>query len=294
MLARDLVVAADLVAVAQAQVVAPHQVQHRGQDAPVHAGVVLARHGHEPATAGLEPQPAHAPGRAVVDRLAAHVELVQDLGPDAVPARSADHAVGLAVAHDHAVVAAPAVRGVGAVAAVDRVVALAAVDLVVAVAAADDRRHRRVQRQRVVLVAERHVGARDGRGGAGDRTRVQRRQALRPGHRRGAVVPDRGARPAAPRVISIALPSPGAAVTRSVLPAVETVAAEAAGASAADGGPGQGEQDPPRSPPVSTGERRPHRPSCLPRISFMTSSVPPPIGPRRRSRATRSISYSTM
>ncbi len=37
-----------------------------------------------------------------------------------------------------------------------------------------------------------------------------------------------------------------------------------------------------------------YSPSCLPRISFMISSVPPPIGPRRMSRATRSISYSFM
>ena len=38
----------------------------------------------------------------------------------------------------------------------------------------------------------------------------------------------------------------------------------------------------------------PYRPSCLPRISFITSSVPPPIGPRRVSRTARSISYSFM
>ena len=37
-----------------------------------------------------------------------------------------------------------------------------------------------------------------------------------------------------------------------------------------------------------------YRPSCLPRISFMTSSVPPPIGPSRRSRSARSIPYSRM
>ena len=38
----------------------------------------------------------------------------------------------------------------------------------------------------------------------------------------------------------------------------------------------------------------PHNPSCLPRISFMISSVPPPIGPRRASRTARSIPYSRM
>jgi hypothetical protein len=35
-------------------------------------------------------------------------------------------------------------------------------------------------------------------------------------------------------------------------------------------------------------------PSCLPRISFIISSVPPPIGPRRESRTARSIPYSRM
>src|SRR5688572_17404022 len=38
----------------------------------------------------------------------------------------------------------------------------------------------------------------------------------------------------------------------------------------------------------------PYSPSCLPRISFMISSVPPPIGPRRASRTARSIPYSRM
>jgi integrase len=38
----------------------------------------------------------------------------------------------------------------------------------------------------------------------------------------------------------------------------------------------------------------PYSPSCLPRISFMISSVPPPIGPRRASRTARSMPYSRM
>jgi hypothetical protein len=38
----------------------------------------------------------------------------------------------------------------------------------------------------------------------------------------------------------------------------------------------------------------PHKPNDLPRISFMISSVPPPIGPRRASRAARSMPYSFM
>jgi integrase len=38
----------------------------------------------------------------------------------------------------------------------------------------------------------------------------------------------------------------------------------------------------------------PHRPSWRPRISFITSSVPPPIGPSRASRSARSIPYSRM
>jgi hypothetical protein len=35
-----------------------------------------------------------------------------------------------------------------------------------------------------------------------------------------------------------------------------------------------------------------YNPNCLPRISFMISSVPPPIGPRRASRTARSMPYS--
>jgi hypothetical protein len=38
--------------------------------------------------------------------------------------------------------------------------------------------------------------------------------------------------------------------------------------------------------------RAAYNPSCLPRISFMTSSVPPPMGPRRASRTARSMPYS--
>jgi hypothetical protein len=38
----------------------------------------------------------------------------------------------------------------------------------------------------------------------------------------------------------------------------------------------------------------PYNPISLPRISFITSSVPPPIGPRRASRTARSIPYSRM
>ncbi|HET7484780.1 MAG TPA: site-specific integrase [Solirubrobacterales bacterium] len=38
----------------------------------------------------------------------------------------------------------------------------------------------------------------------------------------------------------------------------------------------------------------PHNPINFPRISFITSSVPPPIGPRRASRTARSMPYSFM
>jgi len=38
----------------------------------------------------------------------------------------------------------------------------------------------------------------------------------------------------------------------------------------------------------------PYSPICLPRISFMISSVPPPIGPKRASRTARSMPYSRM
>jgi hypothetical protein len=38
----------------------------------------------------------------------------------------------------------------------------------------------------------------------------------------------------------------------------------------------------------------PYNPISLPRISFITSSVPPPIGPRRASRTARSMPYSFM
>jgi hypothetical protein len=37
-----------------------------------------------------------------------------------------------------------------------------------------------------------------------------------------------------------------------------------------------------------------YNPINLPRISFITSSVPPPIGPRRASRTARSMPYSRM
>ena len=37
-----------------------------------------------------------------------------------------------------------------------------------------------------------------------------------------------------------------------------------------------------------------YKPRVFPRISFMISSVPPPMGPSRVSRTTRSISYSFM
>jgi integrase len=48
-------------------------------------------------------------------------------------------------------------------------------------------------------------------------------------------------------------------------------------------------EDQDREAPANT-----HSPSCLPRISFMTSSVPPPMGPRRASRTARSMPYSRM
>jgi hypothetical protein len=53
----------------------------------------------------------------------------------------------------------------------------------------------------------------------------------------------------------------------------------------------------PRRPPEDTGTWRgapPYSPSERPRISFMISSVPPPIGPSRASRAIRSMPCSAM
>jgi DNA-binding XRE family transcriptional regulator len=54
-------------------------------------------------------------------------------------------------------------------------------------------------------------------------------------------------------------------------------------------------------PPISSKAEKslgipgnPYNPSCLPRISFMISSVPPPMGPRRASRTARSMPYSRM
>lgn len=49
-------------------------------------------------------------------------------------------------------------------------------------------------------------------------------------------------------------------------------------------------------PAYSTGkvDSGDYNPICLPRISFMISSVPPPIGPRRASRTARSMPYSRM
>jgi integrase len=49
--------------------------------------------------------------------------------------------------------------------------------------------------------------------------------------------------------------------------------------------------------PHASGEKaaiEPYSPISLPRISFMISSVPPPIGPRRASRTARSMPYSRM
>jgi len=49
--------------------------------------------------------------------------------------------------------------------------------------------------------------------------------------------------------------------------------------------------------PHASGEKAaidPYSPINLPRISFITSSVPPPIGPRRASRTARSMPYSRM
>jgi hypothetical protein len=50
----------------------------------------------------------------------------------------------------------------------------------------------------------------------------------------------------------------------------------------------EGESGPHRTP------ANPHNPIVLPTISFMISSVPPPIGPRRASRTARSMPYSRM
>lgn len=47
---------------------------------------------------------------------------------------------------------------------------------------------------------------------------------------------------------------------------------------------------PPEQTPDTETPAAGYNPSCFPRISFMISSVPPPIGPRRASRAARSTS----
>ncbi len=53
--------------------------------------------------------------------------------------------------------------------------------------------------------------------------------------------------------------------------------------------PGPDQVDETQKIPANT-----YSPICLPRISFMISSVPPPIGPSRASRTARSIPYSRM
>jgi integrase len=53
--------------------------------------------------------------------------------------------------------------------------------------------------------------------------------------------------------------------------------------------PGSDEAAEPQKSPAN-----PYNPINLPRISFITSSVPPPIGPRRASRTARSMPYSRM
>jgi hypothetical protein len=54
---------------------------------------------------------------------------------------------------------------------------------------------------------------------------------------------------------------------------------------------------PPRSDDAAESQESPanlYNPINFPRISFMISSVPPPIGPRRASRTARSMPYSRM
>ena len=53
--------------------------------------------------------------------------------------------------------------------------------------------------------------------------------------------------------------------------------------------PSSDEAEEPQETPAN-----PYNPINLPRISFITSSVPPPIGPRRASRTARSMPYSRM
>ena len=119
-------------------VVAADQVEHVGQDAPVHARPGLARDRHEAPAARDRAQAPDAAGRAVVDPLAGEVELVEHLGSHGVPARPARRGVRHEVAQDDRVVAPAAVRGVAPGAAVEPIVALTSGERVEARAAAED------------------------------------------------------------------------------------------------------------------------------------------------------------
>jgi hypothetical protein len=54
------------------------------------------------------------------------------------------------------------------------------------------------------------------------------------------------------------------------------------------------ESCPPDADEEQEGPANPYNPINFPKISFITSSVPPPIGPRRASRTARSMPYSFM
>ena len=116
-------------------VVAADQVEHVGEDAPVHARPGLARDRH-PAPAARDPhEPADLAGRAVVHALAADVEGVERLRGHAVAARAAPGAVRNHIAQVDGVVAATPVGEIRARAADQLIGAVAALEAVVAVAA---------------------------------------------------------------------------------------------------------------------------------------------------------------
>jgi hypothetical protein len=127
----ERVLAARLVApggvpVAHLHVVAADQVEHVGQDAPVHARPWLTRDRHEAPAAGDRAQAPRAAGRPVVHPLAGEVQPVEQLGSHGVAAGAAGGGVGHLVAQDDRVRAAAAIRRVAARAAVEPVVAVAA------------------------------------------------------------------------------------------------------------------------------------------------------------------------
>src|SRR5215210_4233751 len=122
-------------ALRDAHAVPTDQVEHVGEDPPVHPRPGLAGYRHPAPAAGQRHDAAHLAGRPVVHALAREVERVEGLAHHAVAAGAAPGAVGEAVAQVERVVARATVDEVGAATAHEAVVAVPTGDAIVALAA---------------------------------------------------------------------------------------------------------------------------------------------------------------